>query len=202
NFDWPQFRGPNRDNLSRETGLLKSWPQGGPKLLWTSEDAGIGYSGPAIVGDRIYTMGADEQNDFVIALDATSGKKVWSTPIGPYVKNHFGSGPRGTPTVDGEHLYALSSAGQLACLKADGGEKVWSVNLTGSDGLGGGRPTWNYSESPLVDGEQVVCTPGGAGGSLAALDKKTGKLLWRSTELKDGAGYSSIVPTNVGELRE
>ena len=195
-YDWPQFRGPHRDNISRETGLLKSWPQGGPKLLWTSEDAGIGYSGPAVVGDRIYTMGGDEKNDFVIALDAKSGKKVWSTPIGAYVRNNYGSGPRSTPTVDGDRLYALSSAGQLACLKTATGEKVWSASLT-SD-LGGGRPNWNYCESPLVDGGHVVCTPGGARGTPAALDKNTGKVIWRSTELKDPAGYSSIVPAAVG----
>jgi outer membrane protein assembly factor BamB len=201
-FDWPQWRGPNRDNISRETGLLKTWPTGGPKLLWTSDVAGIGYSGPAVVGDRLYTMGGDEKNDFVIALDVRDGKKVWSTQIGPYVRNGYGSGPRGTPTVDGESLYALGAAGQLACLKTIDGEKVWSVNLTGRDGLGGNRPGWNYSESPLVDGDQVVCTPGGSQGTLAALDKKTGKVLWRSKELTDPAGYSSIVPTTVGGVRQ
>ncbi len=195
-FDWPQFRGPRRDNVSLETGLLKSWPSGGPKLLWTCDEAGIGYSGPAIVGGRVYTMGADEKNDFVIALDAKSGKKVWSTPIGAYVRNGYGSGPRSTPTLDGDRLYALSSGGQLACLKTGTGEKVWSVSLTAD--LGGGRPGWNYCESPLVDGEHVVCTPGGARGTLAALDKNTGKVVWRSTELKDSAGYSSIVPATVG----
>lgn len=197
--DWPQWRGPKRDNVSTETGLLKTWPDGGPKLLWTSEQAGIGYSGPAVVGDRLYTLGGDEKNDFVIALDVRNGKKLWSMPIGAYVRNPYGSGPRSTPTVDGEYLYALSASGQLACLKTDNGEKVWSVSLTG---LGGGKPNWNYSESPLVDGDQVVCSPGGKQGTLAALNKKTGAVLWRSTELTDPAGYSSIVPATVGGVRQ
>ena len=199
-FDWPQWRGPKRDNLSTETGLLKKWPKEGPKLLWTFENAGIGYSGPAIVGDRLYTMGADEKNDFVVAVNVAKGEKLWSVPIGPYVRNGYGSGPRGTPTVDGDSLYALSSAGVLACLKTKDGEKVWSVNLTA--GLGGGKPNWNYSESPLVDGDQVVCSPGGNRGTLAALDKKTGVVRWRSTELKDPAAYSSIVPTTVGGVKQ
>ncbi|HEY7328962.1 MAG TPA: PQQ-binding-like beta-propeller repeat protein [Gemmataceae bacterium] len=201
-YDWPQWRGTNHDNVSTETDLLKSWPQGGPKLLWTFTDAGIGYSGPAVVGNRLYAMGGDETNDFVFAVDTAQGTKVWSTPIGAYVRNGYGSGPRGTPTVDGDYLYAISSAGVVACLKAKDGEKVWSVNLTGQGGLGGGRPTWNYSESPLVDGQQVICTPGGAQGTMAALDKATGQVLWRSKELTDPAGYSSAVPVVVGGVRQ
>jgi outer membrane protein assembly factor BamB len=199
--DWPQWRGPLRDDVSRETGLLKSWPEGGPKLLWTAEEAGIGYSGPAVVGDRLYTMGADQTNDFVIAFDTRTGKKVWSTPIALYVSNRYGSGPRGTPTVDGDHLYALSASGQLACLQAATGDKVWSVSLTGRDSLGGNKPGWNYSESPLVDGDKVICSPGGNRGTLAALNKKTGSVIWRSTPLTDPAGYSSAVVAEVGGIR-
>lgn len=199
-FDWPQWRGPKRDNLSTETGLLKTWPEGGPKLVWTSDVVGLGYSGPAIVGDRLYTLGSDEKSDFVIAVDTKSGEKVWKSNIGPFVANNWGGGPRSTPTVDGDHLYALSSAGDLACLKTKDGKRVWSASLT-SD-LGGGKPNWNYSESPLVDGEHVICSPGGNRGTLAALNKKTGKLLWRSIKLKDPAGYSSIVPTTVGGVKQ
>jgi outer membrane protein assembly factor BamB len=199
-FDWPQWRGPERDNRSTETGLLKSWPSGGPKLLWTSKDVGLGYSGPAIVGDRLYTLGSDEKKDFVVALDSKSGAKVWSTAVGPFVNNGWGGGPRSTPTVDGVHLFALTSGGVLGCLKTKDGEKVWSVNL--KDDLGGGKPNWNYSESPLVDGDQTICSPGGKRGTLAALDKKTGNILWRSTKLTDPAGYSSIVPITVGDVRQ
>jgi outer membrane protein assembly factor BamB len=200
--DWPQWRGRHHDNVSTETGLLKSWPSNGPKLLWTATEAGIGYSGPAIVGDRLYTLGGDEKNDFVIAIDATNDKTLWSTLIGPYVQNGYGSGPRSTPSVDGDRLYALSSSGQLACLTTDTGKEVWSVNLTGANGLGGNRPHWNYSESPLVDSAQVICTPGGSRGTMAALDKETGRVLWRSKELTDAAGYSSAVPATVGGVRQ
>lgn len=200
--DWPQWRGPNHDNVSTETGLLKSWPENGPKLLWTSTEAGLGYSGPAIVGDRLYTLGSDQSNDFVIAFDTRTGKRVWSTPIGTFVQNGWGGGPRGTPTVDGEFVYALSASGALACLQAADGKKVWSVNMTGKDGLGGNKPNWNYSESPLVDGDRVVCTPGGSQGTLAALNKATGEVLWRSKELTDNPGYSSVVPTTVGGVRQ
>jgi outer membrane protein assembly factor BamB len=197
--DWPQWRGPNHDNVSTETGLLKSWPPGGPKLLWTSSEAGLGYSGPAIVGDRLYTLGSDQSQDFVMAFDVASGKRLWSKAIGSFVANNWGGGPRSTPTVDGEHVYALSANGTLACFKAADGEKVWSVSLTG---MGGGKPNWNYSESPLVDGDQVVCTPGGKKGTLAAFNKTNGEVLWRSTELTDPAGYSSIVPTTVGGIHQ
>lgn len=200
--DWPQWRGRHHDNVSTETGLLKSWPEGGPKLLWTSTEAGIGYSGPAIVGDRLYTLGSDQSNDFVIAVDTRSGKKLWSTTIAPFVQNGWGGGPRSTPTVDGERVYALSSSGTLVCLQSANGEKVWSVNMTGKDGLGGKKPNWNYSESPLVDGDQVVCSPGGKRGTLAAFNKLTGDVLWRSKELTDPAGYSSIVPATIAGVRQ
>lgn len=199
NHNWPQWRGDNHDNVSTEKDLLKSWPKDGPKLLWTFTDAGIGYSGPAIVGDRLYIMGADDNNDFVLALDVGKGEKVWSTPIGADVQNPYGSGPRGTPTVDGDRVYAISPGGELVCLKTDTGKKVWAASLIG---MGGGRPNWNYSESPLVDGEQVICTPGGSRGTMAALNKKTGQVLWRSKGLTDPAGYSSAVPVTVGGVRQ
>jgi outer membrane protein assembly factor BamB len=199
--DWPQWRGPERDDVSKESGLLKAWPKAGPKLLWTATlDAGIGYSGPAVVGDRLYTMGADERQDYAIALDTNTGKKVWAKPIGPYVKNGYGSGPRGTPTVDGEQLFVLSASGRLSCLKTGDGDKVWSVELVKD--LGGARPGWNYAESPLVDGEQAICTPGGGNGAIAALDKMTGKVLWRSKELTDSAGYSSCVLDETAGVRQ
>lgn len=200
--DWPQWQGPDRTNVSTETGLLKEWPSKGPKLLWTSEDVGLGYSGPAIVGDRLYTLGADKTNDFVIALNVNSGEKIWSTPIGPFVNNNWGGGPRSTPTVDGEFLYAIGASGVLACLKSKDGGRVWSVNLAGEGGLGGSKPFWNYSESPLVDGDQVICTPGGNKGTLAALNKKTGEVIWRSKELTQNAGYSSVVPATIGGVRQ
>src|SRR5262249_2106142 len=128
--DWPQWRGPDRNDVSRETGLLKTWPKAGPKLVWTFEDAGIGYSGPAIVGDRLDVLGADEKDEFLLAIDVHTGKKVWSAVVGDYYENNFGSGPRSTPTVDGNFVYVLGANGNLACLDRSTGAKKWSVSLT------------------------------------------------------------------------
>jgi outer membrane protein assembly factor BamB len=199
--NWPQFRGPDRSDVSRETGLLKSWPSGGPRLLWTYSSAGAAFSGPAIVGDRLYSMGQDEQNEFVFALDTTKGERVWSTPIGSAYSNGYGDGPRGTPTVDGERIYMLGANGDLVCVEATTGAKNWSVNLMNGD-VGGQQPHWGYAESPLVDGDQVICCPGGPRGTMAAFEKKTGRLIWHSTDLTDGAGYASIVVAEVGGIRQ
>jgi outer membrane protein assembly factor BamB len=199
--DWPQFRGPERDDVSHEMGLLKTWPAAGPKLLWTLDGAGTGYSGPSVVGDRLYSLGGDGKNEFVFAVDVNTGKKVWSTNIGSFYANRYGSGPRGTPTVDGDLIVALSANGDLACLDRNDGSKKWAVALI-SSAVGGDQPNWGYCESPLVDGDRVVCTPGGSEGTLAAFDKKTGKPMWRSKGLTDSAGYSSIVPTELGGIRQ
>ena len=128
--DWPQWRGPHRDEISREKGLLKSWPEGGPKLLWTYSEAGSGYSGPAIVGDRLYTMGTENGNDVVLALDVANGKKLWSSKVGSAFKNGYGGGPRCTPAIDGDALYALGGYGDLVCLAVADGKQRWSVNLS------------------------------------------------------------------------
>src|SRR5262249_17486059 len=151
--DWPQWRGPDRSDVSRETGLAKSWPKGGPKLVWTYEDAGVGYSGPAVVGDRLYTMGARGETEYLLALDTEKGKEVWAAEIGPLSTNGYGSGPRGTPTVDGDMVYALSGQGNLVSVDAKNGDKRWSVDLRKQ--LGGHIPNWGYAESPLVDGERI-----------------------------------------------
>jgi outer membrane protein assembly factor BamB len=201
--DWPQWRGPNRDGISKETGLLRSWPQNGPPLVWTYEDAGVGYSGPAVVGDRLFTLGGDGETEYVYALDiqAEKPKKVWSTEVAPLFKQGRGDGPRGNPTVDGDLLYAIGGQGELICVETATGQRRWHCNLRSE--LGGQMMSgWGYSESPLVDGDKVVCTPGGSQGTLAALDKKTGKVLWRSKDFTDAAGYSSLVVTNVGGIRQ
>ena len=197
--DWPGWRGPNRDDVSTETGLLKNWPDGGPKLLWTYKDAGIGYSGFAVVGKRLYSMGADDKKEYLFALDVDKGEKVWSTEVGDLLSNGWGDGPRGTPTVDGDRVYAISGTGNLVCLDTQAGEKKWSKSL--AKDLGGGVPGWGYTESPLVDGDLVICTPGGKDGTLAALDKKTGDVIWRSKEVKDGAQYSSVVVSKGAGIR-
>lgn len=198
--DWPQWRGPDRTDVSAETGLLAGWPAQGPKLLWTFRDAGIGYSSFAIVGDRLYSMGADDKHEYLFAIDIQKGTKLWSTEIGPLLENGWGGGPRGTPTVDGDRVYGISGEGNLVCLEAKGGKKLWSVSLTGD--LGGHVPNWGYTESPLVDGPNVACTPGGKGGTFAAIDKKTGKVAWRSKDLTHDAAYSSIIVAEFNGIRQ
>ena len=204
--DWPQWRGPERTGISKETGLLKDWPKNGPPLVWTYRNTGFGYSTPAIVGDRLYTLGADGDSTYVIALDFKGGKpaEAWKVKVGPiftFKENIWGDGPRSTPTVDGELLYALGGQGELVCLETKNGKEVWRKNLIKD--LGGEMMTeWGYSESPLVDGDKLICTPGGDKGTLAALDKKTGKVLWRSTGLKNKAPYSSVVITTAGGVRQ
>ncbi len=200
--DWPQWRGPHRDDVSQETGLLKTWPKDGPKLLWTFKDAGVGYSAPAIVGDTLYCMGADDKNDDIFALDMNTQAKKWSTPIGPRITLDRGDGPRGCPTVDGDLVFGISSKGDLICVKATSGEKVWLKELKGKDIGGEMMSGWGYSESPLVDGGLVVCTPGGKNGTMAAFDKKTGESAWRSKDWTDKAAYSSIVPADIGGVHQ
>lgn len=197
--DWPQWRGPDRTDVSNETGLLKSWPEGGPKRVWLFENAGHGYSGPAIVKGKFYTLGTRDGNEILLVLDANTGKELWTAKLGPVLKNRWGDGPRGTPTVDGDRVYALSGPGDLVCVSAADGKILWQTNLTQ---IGGKVPGWGYTESVLVDGDQVICTPGGSQGALAAFDKVTGKQNWQSTEFTDGAHYSSIVPAEINGTRQ
>ena len=189
NYEWPQWQGPTRNCLTSETGLLKSWPEEGPKQLWVVENIGTGYSGPAVVDGRIYIMGDREDTTYLLALDENTGAEIWAAPLGPGLTNDWGDGPRGTPTVDGDLVYAMSGKGKLGCFRARDGSEVWSTSMVE---LSGKEPTWGYCESVLVDGDKVLCTPGGDDGAIAALDKKTGNVRWRSTELNDGAQYASI----------
>jgi outer membrane protein assembly factor BamB len=201
---WPQFRGPERTGRSAEKGLLQEWPKGGPSLLWTFAEAGIGFSSPAIVGDKLYIAGAHGDDSFVICLNVASGKEAWRHKLGPiftFQNNTWGDGPRSTPTVDGSLLYALGGFGDLVCLEAAGGKEVWRKHLA-KDLDGEMMTVWGYSESPLVDGDKLVCQPGGPQGTLAALDKKTGKVLWRSKELKDKATYASLRVAEIGGVRQ
>ena len=215
--DWPQWRGPNRDDIASETGLLKSWPKAGPPLLWTYTNAGIGYSGPAIVGDRLFLIGARDGTEYVFALDlkSVSGKtikEVWSAKIGPlftWKGNDFNAGPSATPTVDGDLLYALGGQGQLICVETATGTERWRKNLPVDLGAEvnpiGGSPEklgWGFTWSPLVDGDHLICVPGGPQGTLAALDKRTGQVLWRSKELTDQSTYSSPIVIDIAGIRQ
>jgi len=199
--DWPQWRGPNRDDISRDTGLLSTWPKEGPRLLWTFDDAGIGYSGPAIVGKTLYTLGGDGKKEFVFALDLTTQKKLWSTEVGPFFAHGNGDGPRSTPTIDGDNLYCLTGHGELLCVATKDGKVRWQVNLR-KDLSGEMASGWGYSESVLVDGDRVVCTPGGRKGALAALDKNTGSVLWRSDKYTARATYSSTIAAVIGGVKQ
>ena len=198
--DWPQWRGVNRDDISGETGLLKKWPEGGPKKVWAFEDAGLGYSGYSIVGGTLYTMGARDAVEYVIAVDTATGKEKWSVEAGPLYTNGWGDGPRCTPTVDGDMVYAIGGRGNLVCLKAADGKKVWETDLV-SD-LGGKLQSWGYTESPIIEGDLVVATPGGAEGTVAAFDKKTGKKKWQTKDWTDNAQYSSIIGVNLNGGRQ
>jgi len=194
--DWPQWRGPDRNGVSAETGLLKEWPQGGPKLLWELKGIGSGYSTPAVVGERLFLLSNEGlQNEFVQALTMRDGKRIWSTRLGnvgnPKQNPNFPAA-RSTPTVDGELLYALGSDGDLACLETASGKVRWQKNLRKE--FGGKPGDWAYSESPLIDGNTLVCTPGGSEATLVALNKTTGEVIWKcAVPGGDDAAYSSAI---------
>ncbi len=188
--DWPQWRGMNRDDLSSESGLLQSWPEEGPPRAWLFENCGLGYAGPAVVGDRLYILGTRDGQEQLFCLNATSGNEVWSTPIGQIYENSWGDGPRSTPTVVDDLVYAMGAQGNLVCVHRGDGSVVWKKSM---QDLSGEIPTWGYAESPLVWNELVFCTPGGTNGTIAALDRMTGKKVWQTSELTDLAHYSSIV---------
>lgn len=202
--DWPQWRGPNRDGVSKETGLLKSWSAEGPKLVWKATGLGEGYGTVAVAGGRIYGMGYNGVEEVVWALDATSGKAVWTTRIGaPRLADPGGrgAGPRSTPTVDGDRLYALGVSGDLVCLETAAGKLLWRKNLVTD--FGGSIPSWGYSESPLVDGEKVIVTPGGWQATLVALNKMNGEVIWKAqVPGGDGAQYASCIVAEVGGQRQ
>ena len=196
--DWPQWRGPNRNGISAETGLMQAWPAGGPRLVWTAAGLGEGYSSVAVAAGRVYTQGQRGSRHYIIALDAKSGAKVWETAAGGNFNESRGNGPRGTPTVDGARVYAMSADGTLACLDAASGKVIWSDNVVRT--YRGSVPPWGISESPLVDGDRVIVTPGGRGASLVALSKSDGRLQWRAGN--DSAAYASAVVAEIGGVRQ
>ncbi len=195
--DWPQWRGPNRNGISAETGLLKSWPAEGPRLVWKAQGLGEGYSAVAVSGGRIYTQGQRGDTQYVIAIDSATGRKVWETPNGVRFDDRRGHGPRGVPTVEAGRLYALGAEGTLSAIETGAGKRLWSMNFPKD--FGGSVPNWGYSESPLVDGSRLIVTPGGRGAAIAALDKNTGKAIWKSQS--DEAGYSSPTLAELGTHR-
>ncbi len=195
--DWPQWQGADRNAMSKETGLLKEWPEGGPTLAWKITAVGGGYSAPAVSGGRLYGMsklGEDGEEEVIWARSEKDGMEIWVRKIAGTTEGGMRQGIEGagcTPTVDGDHLYALGHGGDLVCLKAEDGAIVWQRNVIKD--LGGRLPTWRFNESPLIDGDKIICTPGGVDATLVALNKLTGELIWKS-KVPDEANV--IAPPN------
>ena len=196
--DWPQWRGPKRDGVSAERGLLKDWPAGGPPVAWRATGAGTGYSSFSAAQGRLYTLGARGDTEYLMAYDAATGKKSWEIAHGRRFSNDMGDGPRSTPTVDGDRLYTFGASGDMSVVDAATGKVVWKVNLL--DKFGGSNIRWGLSESPLVLSDRILVSPGARGASIVALNKADGAVLWKS--LGDEAGYSSAVLHEAGGIRE
>jgi outer membrane protein assembly factor BamB len=197
--DWPQWRGQDRSGVSRETGLLREWPRSGPPLAWSASQLGAGFGSVAVAGNRVFVQGMKNRQSFVTSLDRASGKAVWSVALGSAQENDRGSGPRSTPTVDSDRVYVLTENGDLVCLLAADGKIVWRRNILKE--FGGRNINWLLSESPLIDGNRVIVSPGGRNAGMAALDKMTGATVWISKELSDEAGYASSVIGDVQGVR-
>ncbi len=201
--DWAQWRGANREGVSKESGLNLDWTEKKPTLTWVFRQAGAGYSSPVIVGNTLYCQGAADGNDFAFALDVKTGALKWKQTLGALYVQDRGDGPRGSVTVDGDKLYLIRGGGQLHCLSAADGKLIWQKDFRTE--LGGNimsQTDWGYSESPLVDGNLVICTPGGEKGTMAALDKNTGAVVWQSKEWTDLGGYSSPIVAEVDGVRQ
>ncbi len=197
--DWPAFRGADRTGVSKDKGLLKSWPADGPPLAWKATGVGIGFSSVAVMGDRVFTMGDANKDCYLFGLDRADGAKKWQLKVGAPGGNF--QGPRCTPATDGERVYALGQHGDLVCASAKDGKEVWRKNLPKD--FGGEAGGWNYCESPLLDGDALVVTPGGSKAAMAALNKKTGAVVWTGTvQGGDTAGYASPVIATLGGVKQ
>jgi outer membrane protein assembly factor BamB len=204
--DWCQWRGSKRDGISPDTGLLKSWPSDGPPLLWKATGLGTGFSSLSVCGDRIYTMGEANGAFNLLSLSAADGKIQWTVKVADVPAKRAGGegdfpGPRATPATDGKLVITLGPYGDLVCVQADSGKELWRKSFRKDFG-GKMMSDWMYSESPLLDGDNLICTPGSPKGTVIALKKSTGELLWQSADLTDPAAYASLVPAEIGGKRQ
>jgi len=199
--DWPRFNGAKQDNISSETGLLQEWPSEGPKLLWTAKGLGAGYSGLSVVKGTVYTLTNKAAGECMLALDVGTGEKIWCTAFGPATNPSVGPGPRSTPTIDGETAYGLGADGLLVAIEIASGKVKWKKNIL--EEFAGTNPTWGICESVLIDGEKLICTPGGTKGTLVALNKESGETIWACvTPEKEQAGYASAVVAEIAGVRQ
>jgi len=195
--DWPQFRGPNRDGKSAETGLLKKWPESGPKRLWSVDGLGIGFSSAAIADGFVYTTGMLAGEGFLFAYDL-AGNLKWKESYGPEWTRSY-KGTRTTPTIDGQRIYVFSGTGKMVCFSARMGERIWQVDTL--EKFEAKNIQWGMTGSPLIDGPKVYCSPGGKKGAIVALDKMTGGTIWATPGLDEASTYSSPVLIEHGSNR-
>ncbi len=208
--DWPQWRGPDRTGLSTETGIAAKWAEGGPKLIWKATGAGKGFSSVVVKDGRVFTLGERADGEYLVAFDLKTGKELWSQPMGDGYKNKFGNGPRSTPTVDGDRVFGLGASGQLWAVSTHDGKPIWHHDLIAK--FGGesiiekfkGKKTirWGLSESPLVEGDLLICNVGAKGGSIIAFNKTNGETVWRSKGIDDVPGYASAIAVTMGDVRQ
>lgn len=208
--DWPTFRGADRTGISPDEHLLKEWPAGGPPVVFDVPGSGRGYASVAVAGKRLFTLGdaasiADDQDEYLMAFDRDSGKPLWKLKTGaawsPERQNPTWHSSRSTPSIDGELAYVLSPHGELVCAEVASGKERWRKNLKNDFG-GNKGDGWGYSESVLIDGDRLICTPGGEKATMVALNKKSGELIWKVLRPGDrGAGHASVVISKIGPTR-
>lgn len=204
--DWPQWRGPARDGRAPALTSEMDWVTNPPRLLWTAEGTGRGYASVSVVGERIFTTGDRPDGQYVVALNRANGDLLWARKLTDKRPRHGFSGSRCTPAVDENRLYAVTSNGSIACLDAESGLVHWQRDF--KDWGGFVMSNWGFSESPLVDGPLVLCTPGGTDAVVVALDKLTGKQVWATPAPpatgagKDGAGYASLVISQAAGVKQ
>lgn len=198
-FDWPRWRGPNVDSLCLETGLLKEWPKEGPAVAWkTKDDLGLGFGTPSVVGGVIYGMGKKDGKDGVWAVKEADGSFIWFTPVSDGIKANQNNGPGGTPTYHAGKLYAVTNDGTIARLDAGTGKVEWTKNY--KTDFSGSSPMWGFNDSPLIDGDKVICAPTGNKAAMVALKADSGEVIWKTevSAVGGGAGYSSPIKATVG----